>query len=156
MMIRRTTIVCLAGITLLTASCLPFGLKSTSPDPKLVVDRDQHDFGSIPPTETVQTIFRVTNKGKKTLEISRIQSSCGCTAAMMDSQSLKSGETGSLKVTYDPRGKNGKQARTLWLFTNDPLNPQKQLNINADVTAPSVQQEVAPSATSSVPSSGRN
>ena len=133
MMIRRLFVVCLAGLAVLTVSCLPFGLKPVSPDPKLEVDREQHDFGSIPPTEPVQTVFKVANRGGKTLEITRIQTSCGCTAAMMDSQTIKPGEVSSLKVTFDPRGRSGQQSRTLWLFSSDPHNPQKQLNVTADV-----------------------
>jgi len=156
-MMRRTTIVCLAGLALFTASCLSFGFKPVSPDPRLEVDRVQHDFGTIPPTEKIEAVFNVTNKGAKTLEISRIQTSCGCTAAMMDSQTIKPGETSRLKVTFDPRGKNGRQGKTLWLYTNDPQNPQKQLSIIADITAVTpVQQSAPPSATSSIPSSGHN
>ena len=45
-MMRRTTIVCLAGLALFTASCLSFGFKPVSPDPRLEVDRVQHDFGT--------------------------------------------------------------------------------------------------------------
>ena len=155
MMIRKLAIVCLAGLGLFTASCLPFGFKPLSPEPKLEVDRDQHDFGSIPPTEPVQTVFKVANRGGKTLEISRIQTSCGCTAGMMDSQTIKPGETSRLKVTYDPRGKSGRQGKTLWLYTNDPQNTQKQLSIIADVTVGTpMQQPVIPPADNAVPVSG--
>lgn len=109
------------------------------------MDQTQHDFGQIPATDTVQTVFKVKNTGGKTLEISRIQTSCGCTAAMMDSQSLKPGESSRLKVTFDPRGKAGRQARTLWLFTNDPLpeNQQKQLVVIADIQAVTPMQQPA-------------
>ena len=153
-MMRRTTIVCLAGLALFTASCLSFGFKPVSPDPRLEVDRVQHDFGTIPPTEKVEAVFNVANKGAKTLEISRIQTSCGCTAGMMDSQTIKPGETSRLKVTYDPRGKSGRQAKTLMLFTNDPQNPQKQLSISADVIASApIQQPATPPAGNAVPAS---
>ena len=140
---KKNTLIYLLAMAIATTSCWPFGFSPSSPDPKLEIDRVQHDFGPIPPTETVQTTFKVKNVGGKTLEISRIQTSCGCTAAMMDSQSLKPGDSSRLKVTFDPRGKSGKMARTLWLFTNDkdPASQQKQIVIMADVAATSPMQQ---------------
>lgn len=152
MTMRMTRIACLAGLALLTTSCVPFGVKLFASDPKLEVDRVQHDFGSIPPTDSVEAIFNITNKGGKPLEITRIQTSCGCTAGMMDSKTVNPGATNRLKVTYDPRGKNGRQEKTLWLFTNDPKNAQKQLNISADVvSATQIQQPSSPPAPVSGP-----
>lgn len=144
-MSKKNTLIYLFALALATTSCFPFGFKPQSSTPKMEVDRTQHDFGQIPATETVQTVFKVKNSGGKTLEISRIQTSCGCTAAMMDSQSLKPGETSRLKVTFDPRGKSGRQARTLWLFTNDPdpVNQQKQLVLQADILALTPMQQPA-------------
>jgi len=153
MMMRRTTIVCLAGLAVFAASCLPYGVKPVSQEPKLEVDRASHDFGAIPPTEGVETVFTVSNKGAKTLEISRIQTSCGCTAGMMDSQTIKPGETSRLRVTFDPRGKNGREGRTLWIYSNDPLNQKQQISIMATVAA-LTQQPTPPPAANTVPAPG--
>jgi hypothetical protein len=149
---KKTTIfLTLAVVAIATTSCFPFGFKPFSSDPLLVVDRPQHDFGAIPATDVVQTVFKVSNNGGKTLEISRIQTSCGCTAGMMDSQTIKPGGSSRLKVTFDPRGKHGRQARTLWLFSNDPKNPQQQLVIMSDIMALTPTQQpqiqIIPSAT---------
>jgi len=144
-MSKKNTLIYLFALALATTSCFPFSFKPKSAEPKLEVNVAQHDFGAIPATDTVQTVFQVKNTGGKTLEISRIQTSCGCTAAMMGSQSLKPGESSPLKVTFDPRGKAGRQARTLWLFTNDPdpANAQKQLVIMADIQALTPMQQPA-------------
>lgn len=118
-----------------TISCWPFSFKPSSSDPVLVVDKAQVDFGAIPATDVVQDVVKVTNKGGKTLEISRIQTSCGCTAGVMDSQTIKPGDSSRIKITFDPRGKHGRQARTLWIFSNDPKNPQQQLVVMSDIMA---------------------
>ncbi len=148
---KITTLISLFALAIATASCFPFGFKPVSSDPVLVMDRAQHDFGAIPATDVIQTVFTVKNTGGKTLEISRIQTSCGCTAGMMDSQTIKPGGTSRLKVTFDPRGKHGRQARTLWLFSNDPKNPQQQLAVMSDIMAltPTAQPQILikPSAT---------
>ena len=154
-MSKKNTLTLILVLALGTTSCFPFSFKPKSSEPKLEVDTTQHDFGTIPATDTVQTVFKVRNTGGKTLEISRIQTSCGCTAAMMGSQSLKPGESSPLKVTFDPRGKAGRQARTLWLFTNDPdpANAQKQLVIQADIQAltPMQQPKIQVLPTTSMP-----
>ena len=144
-MSKKNTLLSLFALALVATSCFPFSFKPKSTEPKLEIDRVQHDFGAIPATDTVQTVFKVRNAGGKTLEISRIQTSCGCTAAMMDSQSLKPGESSRLKVTFDPRGKAGRQARTLWLFTNDPdpANAQKQIVIMSEIQALTPMQQPA-------------
>jgi len=124
-----------------------------SPDPMLWVSEETHEFGDIPPTDLVEHVFEVKNVGAKALEISRVQTSCGCTAAVMDSQLLKPNQKTRLKVTFDPRGRSGPQNRIVWIFSNDPKTAQKQLRVNANVALPAVPELVpapAPSATSAV------
>jgi len=123
----------------LTASCLAGGagsFKPTSPDPVCWVDSERHDWGTIPPTEPVEHVFRVRNTGGAPLNIARVQTSCGCTAAVLDHQYLKPGEETRLKITFDPRGRNGQQTRTVWIHSNDPKTPQKQILIQSTIEAP--------------------
>jgi len=120
-------------VCVLAASCLTGGFRPQSPDPVLWVEADRYDFGNIPATEPVGKVFKVTNKGGKDLNISRVQTTCGCTAAVLDSQMLKPGESTRLKVTFDPRGKGGPQTRPVWIYSNDPKAPQKSLTITSNV-----------------------
>ena len=134
-------IAALSIISLGLASCLGLGgFKPESPDPMVWVDSVQHDFGSIPASETVSHEFTVSNKGGAPLNISRVQTSCGCTAAVIGHQFLKPGESTVLKVTFDPRGRTGTQSRTIWIHSNDPKNSQKQIVISATMPAPSAPQ----------------
>lgn len=122
------------ALALATSACLtPGGFKPTSPDPSVWVDSDKHDWGKVPGTETIEHVFKVRNTGGAALNIARVQTSCGCTAAVLDHQFLKPGEETRLKVTFDPRGRHGSQTRTIWIHSNDPKNPQKQIVIQADI-----------------------
>ena len=123
------------GSAVLASSCLfgGGGFKPTSPDPVVWVDSDKHDWGTVTGAETVEHVFAVRNTGGAPLNITRVQTSCGCTAAVLDHQYLKSGEETRLKVTFDPRGRHGQQTRTVWIHSNDPKNPQKQLVISANI-----------------------
>jgi len=126
------------GSGILASSCLfgVGGFKPTSPDPVVWVDSDKHDWGTITGAETVDHVFAVRNMGGAPLNITRVQTSCGCTAAVLDHQYLKPGEETRLKVTFDPRGRHGAQTRTVWIHSNDPKNPQKQLVISANIGEP--------------------
>jgi len=122
------------GATFLLSSCLLWGFRPESPDPVVHVDRTTHDFGNIPATEPVSTEFTVTNKGGKPLNIARVGTTCGCTAAVVGNQMLKPGEATKLKVSYDPRGKSGQQSRAVTIFSNDPKSPQSSVSISANIT----------------------
>lgn len=113
-----------------------------SPEPMIWISQDTFEFGDIPPTDVVDHVFEVKNVGAKQLEISRVQTSCGCTAAVMDAQILKPMEKTRLKVTFDPRGRSGPQNRIVWIFSNDPKTPQKQVRVNANVSLPELPEMV--------------
>jgi len=130
---RRLNIAVLSAVVLAATSCVTGGFTPTSKDPSVWVDSDKHDWGKVPGTETVEHVFKVRNTGGAALNIARVQTSCGCTAAVLDHQFLKPGEETRLKVTFDPRGRHGAQTRTIWIHSNDPKNPQKQIVIQADI-----------------------
>ncbi|MEK7475329.1 MAG: DUF1573 domain-containing protein [Candidatus Coatesbacteria bacterium] len=147
------------GSAILASSCLfgGGGFKPSSPDPVVWVDSDKHDWGTLSGAETVEHVFSVRNMGGAPLNITRVQTSCGCTAAVLDHQYLKPGEETRLKVTFDPRGRHGAQTRTVWIHSNDPKNPQKQLVISASITemplpVPVVTTTVTGAATAPTPS----
>jgi hypothetical protein len=121
---------------MLLSSCLWLGFKPQSPDPAIRVDPAEHDFGDISSDKPVSCEFTVANAGGKSLEISRVQTTCGCTAAVIGHQLLKPGESTKLKVTFDPRGRMGQQGRAIIILSNDPRTTQKTVGISANVTTP--------------------
>jgi len=144
------------------ASCLAGGFRPVSPDPVLWVNDDRHDFGDVSGMETVSHVFTVRNMGAKDLSVDRVQTSCGCTAAVLGQQLLPSGATTQLKVTFDPRGRQGRQGRTIWIHSNDPNMPRKQLLIIANIQAPAptpspeasaAEEPAAPQSQEALPSS---
>lgn len=160
---RAVSVLLAAGL----ASCAGGGFKPLSPEPMVWVDGVSHDFGTIPATEPVSHVFTVKNTGGKPLNITRVQTSCGCTAAVLDHQFLQPGEETRLKVQFDPRGRNGPQNRQLWIHSNDPQQPRRQLSVSATIgpapetpapaappeqpQAPAVEPASAPSTTASQP-----
>ncbi len=106
---------------------------SISEVPALMFNDTQYDFGKVTEGKKVAHTFSFSNTGKGTLEIKDILTSCGCTAALISSKSVKPGEDGTLKVELDTSNRSGKMSRTITVKSNDPKEPNKVLTIFADV-----------------------
>lgn len=96
----------------------------------------EHDFGDIKQGDKVDYTFNLTNAGKSDLIIRNVRSSCGCTAVAPASKIIKAGETGPIKVTFNSRGKRGRQSKTITVITNDPKNSTTMLRITSNVSVP--------------------
>lgn len=100
-------------------------------------DRESHDFGEVKQFGgTVQTAFKVKNNGKKNLEIGEITTSCSCTSTKIDTKTIKPGEETTLTVIFNPNlheEPKEKFKRTIFIPTNDPKNPEAELNIWVDI-----------------------
>lgn len=92
-----------------------------------------HDFGAVTKGNVVGFNFTVMNKGKSKLIIKRIRTSCGCTAALADKNTIEPGKSTIIHTEFDSSFLDGKIHRTIEVISNDPLNEKTILNIYADV-----------------------
>ena len=118
-------------ILLLTASTLSFADNG----PRISFTTDHHDFGNVLQGKTVEYTFRFENKGTEDLLIKEVTTSCGCTAALVSSSTVKPGEKGEITVSYDSQGRAGAVSRTITIVSNDLVEPVKELTITATVTS---------------------
>ncbi len=98
--------------------------KPTAIGPDITLDVLERDFGTIWDFESVTTTFPFTNTGTKTLVLSRLQAGCGCTTPIADKTVLQPGESGTITVTFDPKGKANKQDKKVTIFSNSVNNPE--------------------------------
>lgn len=101
--------------------------------PKAVFFSKSHDFGPIAEGEKVSTVFYFKNTGTADLLVKKIRTSCGCTAVLLSSDTIKPGDTGELKVSFDSSGFKGKTEKSIYFHSNDPDNPVVQLIIKSVV-----------------------
>ena len=94
---------------------------------------DERDFGTIWDFEPATTSFPFSNTGSKTLVLNRLQAGCGCTTPVADKTILKPGESGTITVTFDPKGKENKQDKKVTIFSNSVKNPEKAFWIRSIV-----------------------
>ena len=69
-------------------------------------DKTVHNFGTFSEKTPVQTaVFAFTNIGKAPLIINQAIASCGCTIPSYTKEPIMPGEKGTVKVTYNGKGK---------------------------------------------------
>lgn len=104
-------------------------------EPQVQVEQLNYDFGEVIQGEKVEFTFRFRNSGDQILELGNVRSSCGCTAALLSSKRIASGDTGELKATFDSTNFRGGVKKTITMETNDPNNAQVVFNLYGDVRA---------------------
>jgi hypothetical protein len=95
----------------------------------------EFDFGEMKQGDKKDYTFNLTNSGKSDLQIRNVRSSCGCTAVAPSKKVIAPGETVPIKVTFDSRGKRGRQSKSITVITNDPKNPTSTLRISCNINA---------------------
>jgi hypothetical protein len=113
----------------------PASSPSPAPAPRIVVEPMSFEFGTVRAGRAVQKEFLVRNHGRVDLVIHKIVSSCGCTAALTDSQTVKPGGSTPLRVTFTAPDEPGRLQKSVLLQTNDPVRPTLELKIEATVAA---------------------
>ncbi len=94
---------------------------------------EEFDMGTVLQTERPEFEFKFTNVSAMELEIIKIVPSCGCTYTEMSKRKFAPGETGTLKVRYDPTNKFGPQNKTIAVTTSDPRRQEITLKLKATV-----------------------
>lgn len=106
--------------------------------PKIEITPQFFDFGEITYGQVVEYTFKIKNVGDEILEIKRVATSCACTTAKTDKENINPDEEAEILVSYDtgamsgPHGR-GKQERIIYIKSNDPINPQVEAMIYANV-----------------------
>lgn len=81
-------------------------------------DKETHNFGTINEGQKYSTVFKVKNTGDKPLFISDAIGSCGCTVPEYSKEPIAPNQEGEMKVTFDAKGKEGEQQKTVTIVTN--------------------------------------
>jgi len=125
--------------------------------PVLTVTPENQDLGTIDASKgIVTTLFTVQNTGDGDLVINEMETSCGCTSAVLIangkegprygmrghgswptgwSARLRPGETAQLKVSYDPNAHGffeGPVDRLIIVYSNDPNQPAKRVRFTGN------------------------
>jgi len=103
--------------------------------PKIQFEKTRHEFGKVIEGEIVSYNFKFTNTGNADLIITKVSTSCGCTASDYPTDPIKPGETKSIEAKFNSENRTGFQNKRITVLTN--ATPAKtNLYIRADVIKP--------------------
>lgn len=101
--------------------------------PKISVNSMSYDFGDIFEGQIVNHEYVVKNIGSGTLTIDKVRASCGCTAAKPVKNELAAGEETTINVKFNTANRSGNQKKYVYVFSNDPENPEIRLSFTANI-----------------------
>jgi hypothetical protein len=127
------------GAILLAAAaavCLAAAAPAQAPKPRAVFRATVHDFGTVKQGDVVSYEFVFKNEGGATLVVEKVETTCGCTAALVSEKTIAPGREGKVKATFDTRGYSGRLSRYIYIVTNDGETPRRELGLVADIQVP--------------------
>lgn len=108
-------------------------LIATAQKPVIHFQNPDFNFGKIYKGEKVEHIYKFENRGDDTLKITRVKTSCGCTAAVLTNNSIPPGETGEIKATFKTISYSGNIKKSITISSNDPDTPRQILTISGEI-----------------------
>lgn len=86
--------------------------------PSIEFKEDKHDFGQIKQGDRVEHTFIFRNNGTMPLVISKVRTTCGCTATDYPTAPIMPGEKATLSARFDSAGKTGAQNKVITIESN--------------------------------------
>ena len=101
--------------------------------PRIRVAPESFDFGRAAQNKTLRKEFSIRNFGNEDLVIESVSTTCGCTAALMDSRVVEPGGTTPLRVSLETRAYRGRVLRSVMVRSNDPQAGLVEVKVEATV-----------------------
>ncbi len=98
------------------------GTYDASIGPRFEFDETEHNFGNMIQGEKVSYSFHFANTGNSDLIITKVRSSCGCTASNYPKTAIKPGEESKIDVTFNSTHKKGHQNKSITILANTEPN----------------------------------
>jgi hypothetical protein len=110
------------------------GLSIAIAQPKLLaVEGQKFDLGTVFRGMVVDHHLTLKNTGTEALHLGPIEASCGCTGAIVSSENLLPGDTGSLAITFNSKNFTGQVRKTVTVRTNPATTPPLLIEFTATI-----------------------
>lgn len=101
--------------------------------PHLILPIAEFDFGTIKQSGSiVNKNFEIKNDGVEDVIIEKVLASCSCTTGKIDKQTIRSGESAILTVSFDPNyhfESYDQIMRTVTIYSNAANEPRPEIKI---------------------------
>ena len=101
--------------------------------PKMYIDKESFDFGTLQKNESASQTFRITNTGKSALILRKIQPSIPAITYTLDKKTIAPGEYAEMTATFNSKNRRGRQNLSLDIIANDPSHAQTVIKVIGDV-----------------------
>jgi Protein of unknown function (DUF1573) len=88
-----------------------------------------HDFGTVARSATTEHRFPITNIYQQDMHIRSVRASCGCTTPIVETETIRPGETGSILARFNTGTFTGQRQATLTVSIDRPVYMELQLNV---------------------------
>jgi hypothetical protein len=120
--------------TLLLFSLLAVPAVLLVAQPKLhIVDGTKLSLGTIYRGQVIERTVSLRNIGSDTLMLGKVDVSCGCTAAIISSDKIPKGGTGTLKITFNSRNFAGEIHKSVTVNSNSADSPATVIEFTGTV-----------------------
>jgi len=106
--------------------------------PRLTLEVEDYDAGRVFSRDPVTFNLKFKNTGNSTLEIQKVNTSCGCTTTKLEQLIYQPGESGVIEVVYRPKTPGKSTAKMVTISSNDPANPATKFTIRATLIEPAL------------------
>jgi len=128
--VKKSLAIFLASIVTLTLINSALGLSQA----QIEAETYLWDFGQVRNDQTLEKTIIIRNVGAASLEVKTVFTSCGCVQAEIVPKNIAPREQAELKIIYSPQGQpEGPDSKDIYIFSNDPENPQVKISIQAEV-----------------------
>jgi len=97
--------------------------------PKVVVEEEQYDFGSMEVGQTLDHEFVVRNDGEGVLKMKKDRSTCKCTMAEFEEVEVAPGDSYKIKLSWIAKALDPSFSQAAYIKTNDPEKKEIELRV---------------------------
>ncbi len=106
---------------------------SQAPAPSNWVDEvfpvREHDFGAVAVASKAEFRFPVVNKLDKPMHLQSVRASCGCTNPIIQTPTIRPGETGTILARFNTDSSRGRRNATVTVVIDEPFNAEVLLEV---------------------------
>jgi len=110
------------------------GTTVTTDGPKIKMDKEVHDYGTLEQGGGASCTFIVSNTGNQPLIISMCKGSCGCTVPTCPKEPIAPGASATITVKYDSK-RVGPINKSVTITSNAVNEPRKIVRIKGTIKA---------------------
>lgn len=105
--------------------------KEAARSPRLLLNQTSLDFGRIKQNQATAREVTVTNLGQSLLELRSVQGNCTCIVTEVDKRTLKTGQSATIRISFNPQDRKGTQQKAVTIYSNDPKDPVQRIILTA-------------------------